>query len=57
MSVGRNVMDDARWSGVEFSGSRDWQLVSGWEKMDGWKDREKIFKKHVCQATASGDIA
>ena len=35
VSVGRNVMDDVRWSSAEFSGSGDWQLVSGWEKMDG----------------------
>ena len=33
--VGGNVMDDTRCSGVEFSGSEVWWLVSGWEKIEG----------------------
>ena len=35
VSVGGNVMDDTRCSGVEFSGSEVWWLVSGWEKIEG----------------------
>ena len=35
VSVGRSVVDDVLWSRAAFSGSGDWQLVSGWEKMDG----------------------
>ena len=39
------------------SGSRNWQLASGWEKIDGFKDYWKILKRAICQATASGGIA
>ena len=35
VAVGGNVMDDTRCSGVEFSGSGVWWLVSGWEKIEG----------------------